>query len=84
METFFRNKPFTYKVFCPTFQCGQSRGQHDWVHEVPEPVKSFITFLILSQISCGKVQKSPHIFSAEDCVKVFPGYALVSQITSNN
>ena len=38
------------------FQGGQSRGQHDWVYGFPEPVKSFITFVILSQISCGKVQ----------------------------
>ena len=43
-------------------QGGQSHGQHDWVHGFPEPVKSFITFLILSQILCGKVQKNPHIF----------------------
>ena len=43
-------------------QGGQSRGQHDWVHGFPEPVKSFITFEILSQISCGKVQKPLHIF----------------------
>ena len=41
---------------------GQSHGQHDWVHGFPELVKSFITFVILSQISCGKVQKTPHIF----------------------
>ena len=38
-------------------QGGQSRGQHKWVHGFPEPVKSFITFGVLSQISCGKVQK---------------------------
>ena len=41
---------------------GQSRGQHDWVHRFPEPVKSFITFVILSQISCGKVQKKSYFF----------------------
>ena len=34
-------------------QDGQSRGQRDWVHIFPEPVKSFITFVILSQISCS-------------------------------
>ena len=27
-----------------------------------ELVKLFITFVILSQILCGKVQKNPHIF----------------------
>ena len=43
-------------------QGGQSRGQHDGVHGFPKPVKSSITFLILSQISCGKVQKKTHIF----------------------
>ena len=43
-------------------QGGQSRGQHDGVHRFPEPMKSFITFLILSQVSCGKVQIPPHIF----------------------
>ena len=43
-------------------QGGQSHGQHDWVHGFPEPVKSFTTFVILSQISCGKVQKHPYIF----------------------
>ena len=39
-------------------QGGQSRGQHDWVHGFPEPVKSFITFVILNQISCGKFKKN--------------------------
>ena len=34
-------------------QGGQSRGQHNWVHGFPEPVKSFITFITLSQILCG-------------------------------
>ena len=43
-------------------QGGQSHGQHDWVHGFPEPVRSFITFVVLSQISCDKVQKNPHIF----------------------
>ena len=37
------------------FQGGQSRGQHDRVQGFPQPVKSSITFIILSQISCGKV-----------------------------
>ena len=43
-------------------QGGQSRGQHDWVHGFPETVKSFITFVILCQILCGKVIKSPNNF----------------------
>ena len=43
-------------------QCGQSRGQDDWIYDFPEPVKSLITFVILSQILCGKVQNPPHIF----------------------
>ena len=38
-------------------QGDQSRGQHDWDHGFPKPVKSF-----LSQISCGKVQKNTLIF----------------------
>ena len=63
-------------------QGGQSRGQRDWVHRFPEPVKWFITFVILSQISCGKVQKTSSYFSAQDCVKVSPRFAVVSQITS--
>ena len=41
------------------FQGGQSRGQHDWVQGFPQPVKSSITFIILSQISCSKVQPPP-------------------------
>ena len=66
-------------------QGGQSRGEHDLVHVFPEPVKSFLTFVILSQISCGKVHPPPpHIFSAQDCVKVSPRLAVVSQITSTN
>ena len=44
------------------YQGGQSRGQYDGVHGFPEPVKSFITFEIPSQISCGKVHKLAHIF----------------------
>ena len=51
---------FTFSSTC--IQGGQSRGQHDGVHRFPETVKSFITFLILSQISCDKVQRPPHIF----------------------
>ena len=65
-------------------QGGQSHGQHDGVHSFREPVKSLITFVILSQISCGKVQKKPSYFSALDYVKVSPGFAVVSKITSNN
>ena len=34
---------------------GQSRGQHDWVHGFPEPVKSVITFVI-------EVQPHPPIY----------------------
>ena len=48
-------------------QDGQSRGQHDCVHGFPQLVKSFITFVILSQISCGKVQKKPHSFCTGLC-----------------
>ena len=66
------------------FQGGQSHGQHDLVHGFPEPVKSFITFVIRIQISCGKVQKNPSYFSALDCVKVSSEFAVVSQITSDN
>ena len=48
------------------------------VHRFPEPVKLFITFVMLSQILCGKVQ-IPLIFFI-----VFPGFAVFSLITSNN
>ena len=41
---------------------GHSRGQHDWVQGLPDPVKWFLTFVILSQILCGKVHKEPNIF----------------------
>ena len=44
------------------WQGGQSHGQHDWDQGYTEPAKSFITFIILDQISCRKVQKPPHIF----------------------
>ena len=40
------------------FQGGKSRGQHGRGHGFPEPVKLFVTFVILSQISCGKVQNT--------------------------
>ena len=52
--------------------------------DFPEPVKSFIIFVILSQISGGKVQKLPHIFIHKNVLKVFPWFAVVSKITSNN
>ena len=68
---------------CSIFQGGQSRGQHDWVHGFPEPVKSFTTSVILSQNSCGKVQNPPHNF-LHKTVSVSPGFAVVSQVTSNN
>ena len=53
-------------------QDGQSRGQHDWVHGFPQPLKSFITFVILSQISCDKVQP-PHIFLHKNVSKFLLG-----------
>ena len=65
-------------------QGGQSRGQHYGVHGFPETVKSFINFVILCKISCDKVQKKPSYFSAQDCVNVSPGFAVVSKITSTN
>ena len=55
-------------------QGGQSRGQHDLVHVFPEPVKSFITFVILSQISCGKVQP-PLIFF---CTRLCQSFSSIS------
>ena len=63
---------FFVSICVSTLRGGQSRGQHDWVHGCPEPVKSFLTFVILSQISCSKVQNKPSYFSAQVCVKVFP------------
>ena len=53
---------------------GQSCGQHDWVHGFPEPVKSFITFIILSQISCRKVQKKTILFF---CSRLCQSFSLV-------
>ena len=64
-------------------QGGQSHYQHDGVHGFIKPLKSFITFDILSQISCGKMKKKSY-FSAQDCIKVSPGFAVVSKIASNN
>ena len=63
-------------------QCSQSHGQHDCVHGFPEPVKSFITFVKLSQISCSKVHTLSY-FSAQDCIKVSPEFAVVSKVTSD-
>ena len=54
-------------------QGGQSRGQHDGVHGFHEPVKSLTTFVMLSQSA-----KKPSYFSAQDCVKVSPKFAVVS------
>ena len=39
-----------WKKVCVRAQGGQSRGQHAWVHGFPESVKSFITFVIISQM----------------------------------
>ena len=70
-----------------TLQGGQSRGLPDWIHKHYEPVighhrkeKWFKTFVILSQITCGKVQNPPYIFSAQDYVKVSPGFAAFSRL----
>ena len=61
-------KTHSANTFKYVSQGGQPRGQHDWVHRFPEAVKSLITFVILSQISCGKVQKKPpHIFCTRLC-----------------
>ena len=54
--------PFLYRSVLNDKQGGQLRGQHDGVQGFYEPVKSFTTFVILSQIPCGKVHKNPHIF----------------------
>ena len=74
-----------YSVGSVQEQCGTviQWEEHGWVHGFPESVKSFITFVILSQILCGKVQK-PLIFFAQNCVKVSPEFAVVSKFTSNN
>ena len=45
--------------------------------------KSYITLVILSQISCGKVQ-TPSYFSAQDSVIVSSGFIASFQITLNN
>ena len=72
-------------------QDGKSLGLPEGVHGLYEPVighhrlrNSLITFVILSQIPCGKVHKKPSYFSAQDCVKVSPRFAAVFQITWNN
>ena len=52
-------------------QGSQSHGQHDGVRRFPEPVKLFINFIILSQISCGKVQKKTFIFFLHKTVSKF-------------
>ena len=49
----------------------QSGGQHDGVHGFSGPVKSFITFVILSQISCSKVQKTLIFFCTRLCQSFF-------------
>ena len=46
-------------------------------------VKSLITFVIFCQISCGKVQKNPHIFLHKRLCQRFSWVAIFSQITSN-
>ena len=48
------------------------------VHGFPEQVKSFITlkFVILSQISCGKMQKPLHIFLHKTVSKFLLGLLL--------
>ena len=60
------------EIIFPSPQGCQSRGQHDGVHGFPEPVKSVITFVILNQISCGKVQKHSY-FSAQALSKFLLG-----------
>ena len=56
-----------------TYQGGHPRGQHDGVHGFPEPVKLFITFEILSQISCGKVRKTLIFF----CTRLYQSFSWV-------
>ena len=62
----YKSGPFKWR-----FQGGQSCGQHDWVHGFLEPVKSIITFVILSQISCGKVQNPSQFFCTRLCQSFF-------------
>ena len=66
---------------------GQSCGLPDWVHGHYKPVighhmleKWFIIFGILSQVSCGKVQKTLIFFFAQDYVKVAPGSLQLSRL----
>ena len=53
--------------------CVHKVAKHDWVHGFPEPVKSFITFEILGQISCGKVQTKLIFF----CIRPSQSFSLV-------
>ena len=59
---------------------GQSRDQHAWVHRFLEPVKSFITFVILSHISGGKVQNPLHIFLHKTVSKFLHGLLLFPRL----
>ena len=54
-------------------QGGQSHYQHDGVHGFIKPLKSFITFDILSQISCGKMKKKIIFF----CTRLYQSFSWV-------
>ena len=62
------------------FTGGQPHGQHDWVHGFPEPVKSFITFIILSQILCDKMQKKNSNFLHKTVSKFLLGLLLFTRL----
>ena len=71
-------------------QGGQSHGLPDGVQGLYEPVirqiikrKIVHNFCFTKSNSCGKVQKNSY-FSAQDYVKVSPGFAAVFLNTSNN
>ena len=70
-ESVIRNSGYATCKINVKNQGGQSRGQHDWVHRFPELVILFITFEILSQILCSKVQKTLIFF----CTRLYQSFS---------
>ena len=55
-----------------------------WVHRFPEPEKIVHDFRNTKSKFMLLSAKTSSYFSAQECVKVSAGFAVVSQITSNN
>ena len=77
----YRSANYDERFFKSTFQGGQSRDLPDWVLGLPtSQVRKIVHNFRYTKSFMGLSANKTSYFSAQGCVKVFPGFAAVYQI----